>query len=74
MIVCGCGSIMRTKKIGAVVEEHLENGGPYKKWMGDAKECRKCGAVVVFISPTQEPIAHHFEEPYNKYKTEYHAT
>lgn len=44
IIVCACGFIMKTKKIGVVVEEHLENGGPYKKWIGDVKECPKYGA------------------------------
>jgi hypothetical protein len=57
MIVCAaCNRGMRPKKNGTSFVE-MAGDRPYKLWMADLWECQDCGALVLFTSPQQKPVA-----------------
>lgn len=64
MIVCAsCNRAMRPKKNGVPFVE-LAGEEPYKLWMADLWECQDCHASVLHTSPSQRPIAEHFEDDF----------
>lgn len=64
---------MHRKKTGVYVEEHTDDGGPYKIWHADLWECPICGIELILGFGTK-PIAHHFDSHYAKDQAnvEYH--
>jgi hypothetical protein len=77
MLVCaGCNQQMRPKKNGVTFLE-MAGDRPYKLWDSDAWECQTCGAVVLYASPNQKPIAEHYQPDFaakvESYKPPFHA-
>ncbi len=64
MIVCAkCNREMRVKKNGVSFVEMAQDR-PYKLWMADLWECKDCGAQVLYTSPTQRPVAEHYQDDF----------
>lgn len=61
MIVCAkCNRALRPKKNGVPFVEMAEDR-PYKLWMADLWECQDCGAMMLHTSPSQQPVAEHYQ-------------
>ena len=58
-----CKVFMKTKAIGVIVEETMDDGKPYKLWSADLFECPSCMTQIITRFATN-PIAEHFEERY----------
>ena len=75
-VVCvDCEKEMLPHRTGAIVEEHTDDGGPYKIWSADVYRCSSCGQEVI-ARFARDPIAHHHErEKYDRLKeqVEYHV-
>jgi len=64
MIVCAkCNRAMRPKKNGVSFTEMAQDR-PYKLWMADLWECQDCGAQMLYVAPTQTPIAESHQEKF----------
>jgi len=60
-----CEKEMRRIKNGVVVEEHRENGEPYKIWSADLWACPACGHQCL-LGFANRPIAHHHDDKYSE--------
>lgn len=72
--VCApCQKEMRLVRVGVLVEEHMEDGQPYKIWAADLWECEKCHHQC-FLGFGDNPIAQHFDSDYSEVqkKVEFH--
>jgi len=64
VIVCAkCNRAMRPKKNGVSFVEMAEDR-PYKLWMADLWECQDCRAMVLYTSPSQRPVAEHYQDDF----------
>jgi len=54
---------MRPKKNGVAFVEMAQDR-PYKLWMADLWQCQECGAEVLYTSPSQRPVAEHFQDDF----------
>jgi hypothetical protein len=59
------------KKNGVTTEELTEDGTPYKKWQADLLQCPRCGFQVL-TGFGYKPLAHSFEEKYDRFPTRFH--
>lgn len=58
-----CEKEMRRLKNGVIVEEHMDDGQPYKIWEADLWECPKCHHQCIF-GFADRPVAQHFDAKY----------
>ena len=56
---------MYLAEAGVLVEEHTDDGGPYKIWSADMWRCRYCNNEVI-SGFAKVPQAHHFDSAYEK--------
>jgi len=68
-----CQVEMRPKRNGVIVEEHREEGKPYKIWEADLWECPKCHHECI-LGFADRPICYYNELEYeeNQKKVEFH--
>ena len=60
--VCvNCKRMLKIKKNGIIVAEHLKNGELYKVWSADLFECPNCGFELISGFGNQ-PNYHHFDK------------
>lgn len=68
-----CEKEMRPEKNGVYIEEHMNDGSPYKIWHADLWKCPVCGTELI-CGFAINPTAHHFEDHYSEEqkRVEYH--
>lgn len=69
-----CEKEMRLERSGVLVEEHMDDGSPYKIWAADLWECEKCHHQCL-LGFGDSPIAHHYDLDYyveKQKKVEFH--
>jgi hypothetical protein len=71
MIVCvRCRSFFHPKKNGVCVEEGMPQGTtwvPYKLWLADSLECRKCKTEII-AGFGATPVSEHYNLEYGRFK------
>jgi hypothetical protein len=66
--VCvSCELEMRMERSGVVVEEHTDDGRPYKIWSADLWRCPGCDVRLILGFATN-PLHHHFDPGYAEAK------
>lgn len=60
-----CEKEMFISKSGVIVEEHMDNGRPYKIWMADLRECPTCGHQCI-VGFGDKPLVEHFQDDYEE--------
>lgn len=55
-----CEREMMPERTGVTVEEHTDDGGPYKIWSADLYYCPKCGHQCL-VGFADRPLAHHHQ-------------
>lgn len=60
-----CEKEMQPVKVGVLVEEHMDDGSPYKIWQADLLGCPKCGHQII-AGFANSPVAHHHDSHYSK--------
>lgn len=56
-----CEKEMVLQKAGVFVEEHMDDGSPYKIWAADLRVCPKCGHRCL-VGFGNQPLAHHHDK------------